>query len=62
MARLSGQATSAALAALALGLHGAGGTTFAAALGAIFAAVGGIASVLRFFVGRSILSADTAAE
>ncbi len=49
MARLSGQATGAGLAALALGIGGAEGTTLAAALASVFAAAGGIASVLRLF-------------
>jgi DHA2 family multidrug resistance protein-like MFS transporter len=47
MARLSGQTTGAALAALALGLGGAEGPAFAAALAAIFAVTGAVASVLR---------------
>jgi DHA2 family multidrug resistance protein-like MFS transporter len=47
MARLSGQATGAALAALALGMDSAGGPAFAAALAAMFAATGAVASVLR---------------
>jgi DHA2 family multidrug resistance protein-like MFS transporter len=47
MARLSGQATGAALVALALGLNGTEGTILAAELGALFAAAGAVASVLR---------------
>jgi DHA2 family multidrug resistance protein-like MFS transporter len=45
MARLSGQATGAALAALALGMGG--GPALAAGLAATFALLGSVASVLR---------------
>jgi MFS transporter, DHA2 family, multidrug resistance protein len=47
MARLSGQATGAALAALSLGMDGAGGPALAGALAATFALAGAVASVLR---------------
>ena len=47
MARLSGQATGAALAALGFGLYGTQGPFVALAIGALFAATGAIASVLR---------------
>jgi DHA2 family multidrug resistance protein-like MFS transporter len=46
-ARLTGQTTGAALAALCFGLVGRGGATLALSLGAIFAAVGCGVSVLR---------------
>lgn len=47
MARLSGQATGAALAALGFGVYGAEGPFVALAIGAFFAAAGAVASVLR---------------
>jgi MFS transporter, DHA2 family, multidrug resistance protein len=47
MARLSGQATGAALAALALGMGGTGGPALTSALAAVFAVAGAVASVLR---------------
>ena len=46
-ARLTGQTTGAALAALCFGLVGREGATVALVLGAVFAAVGGGMSVLR---------------
>jgi DHA2 family multidrug resistance protein-like MFS transporter len=47
MARLSGQTTGAALAALALGLGGAEGPALAAELATLFAVIGAAASILR---------------
>ena len=52
-ARLTGQTTGAALAALCFTLAGHDGATVALALGAGFAALGSVMSVLRLAVGRS---------
>ena len=55
-ARLTGQTTGAALAALCFALAGHNGATLALALGAGFAALGAVMSFLRLAVGSSRLT------
>lgn len=57
-ARLTGQATGAALVALSFGISGEHGPVLALAIGAGFAAVGSISSALRLVTGKSPAAAS----